>query len=61
MRTSPYVLEEKEADRLSSGTQAIKGNWTFSKRKVTAVNLDNAHEVIELAEPFELWESVRAS
>ena len=58
MRTSTYVLEEKEAARLSSGSQAIKREWTYEQRAKTAIDGPVAHELIEQAEPFDIWKAV---
>lgn len=61
MRTSTYVLDDKEVNRLCDGTQASKLGWTHETRGQVAIDGPVVHELIEQAEPFDLWESARAS
>lgn len=61
MRTSTYVLDEKEVNRLCDGTQASKRGWTHETRGQVVVDGTVVHELIEQAEKFELWESVGAA
>lgn len=61
MRTSEYVLDEKEIIRLCNGTQASKLEWTHETRGLVAIDGDTVHELIEQASPFDLWGSVRKS